>query len=53
MLPRRSSPLTHKPWGGVAPSGQRQEDEVLAMHRIVDGHIVTSYSQGGPLQGVA
>ena len=40
-------------WGGVAPSGQRQEDEVLAMHRIVDGHIVTSYSQGGPLQGVA
>ena len=40
-------------WGGVAPSGQRREDEVLAMHRIVDGRIVTSYSQGGPLHGVA
>ena len=40
-------------WGGVAPSGQLHEDEVLAMHRIVDGRIVTSYSQGGSLHGVA
>ena len=40
-------------WGGVAPSDQRREDEVLAMHRVVDGRVVTSYSRGGPLDGVA
>ena len=40
-------------WAGVAPSGQLHEDEVLGMDRIVDGRIVTSYSQGGPLHGGA
>jgi predicted ester cyclase len=38
-------------WEGKAPTGRTVVSEVLAMHRIVDGRIVTSYSQGRPLDG--
>jgi predicted ester cyclase len=40
-------------WAGVAPTGRPAVAEVLAMHRIVDGRIVTAHSQGGPLDGAA
>lgn len=38
-------------WEGNAPTGRTVVSEVLAMHRVVDGRIVTSYSQGRPLDG--
>lgn len=38
-------------WEGRPPTGSPMVGEVLAMHRIVDGRIVTSYSQGRPLDG--
>lgn len=38
-------------WEGKAPTGRTVVSEVLAMHRIVDGRIVTSYSQGRAQDG--
>jgi predicted ester cyclase len=36
-------------WHGVAPTGQQSVTEVLSLHRFVDGRIVATYSQGGPM----
>ncbi len=40
-------------WQGMAPTGRPHTVEVLGMYRVVDGHIVTAYANGHPLEGTA
>jgi predicted ester cyclase len=40
-------------WQGMAPTGRPHTVEVLAMYRVVNGRIVTAYTQGHMLEGAA